>query len=110
MKVSFIAIDETEYLSEDCKLKTGTYETIYAFNPEEHVHCCSLTPSYWLEAVDFRTEHHLDDDLHDDLSICLYESSGYYNCQSIDKSKEIITGEYETFEDALEYARCNAVM
>lgn len=50
MRFNWIALDETEYWyfsRDDFTLPDRVYG-VYIYDPEKHVHCCELTPSYEL--------------------------------------------------------------
>lgn len=51
----YIGLDETAHWRIPSKLLpyVARIYGIYVFNRSEHTHCCELTPSHWLECVDF---------------------------------------------------------
>ena len=119
MKFNIVAIDETCFLSDDAKKECGKYYGIYLYNPEEHVYCCEITPSYHMVSVGFETEKSLllDDGetlspLWDNLNDCLYDASHYRHCGNIDSIPEKFNkffGEYDTVDDATEDYHANPV-
>ena len=52
----YIAIDETRgwHLITPPMQHIERIYTVYAFNRNAPTHCCELTPSYWLEAIEFQ--------------------------------------------------------
>jgi hypothetical protein len=98
--------------------RAGQVFTIYAFNPNEAVHCCEARPSYWLEPLDSYCTADRDamteseyEHLLDDLSAGLACDEGHYaHCSSIDsfRPENIREIEADSFEDALEYWRGNS--
>jgi hypothetical protein len=116
VKPVIVAIDETHYLSDETRVKTGKYWTLYVLNSAEATHCCEITPSYWLVAYDFATEKQIDDELRSDLQGELYESACYVHCSSIDKmmktgfAEELTPDKGRTWDDmdeVEEYLRGN---
>ena len=60
MKFNLVAIEETRYWDPEITKKTGRIFTAYAYCPRQMTHCCEVTPSYYLEPVDFFFENELE--------------------------------------------------
>ena len=108
MKLKTIAIDETTFLREDLIPICGRYFSLYLFDADEHTYCCELTPSHWLECIGFVTENQIDDDLWGDLNIDIHDISHYRHARGswLYAAKDL-DGDFETFDDAVEWCVCN---
>ncbi|UCV26758.1 hypothetical protein [Ferribacterium limneticum] len=100
-------IEETDTFIDGIKAKVGKYWGFYLYKPGEYVHCCEIPPSHWLECFDFETENKIDDDLHSELGVYLYDSSHYRHVASVAKLETCSVGDFESPEEALEYVQGN---
>ena len=108
MRLKLVKIEETDFLSDSAKAECGRYWTIYLYDADEGTYCCEITPSYWLEAVFFETENTIDDDLHGDIQMGLFDSSHYRHCWDAKRlPTQTVTTEFESFEEAREYFQGN---
>jgi len=60
MKFNLVALEETQYWNPEIIQKTGRIFTTYAYCPSQMTYCCEVTPSYYLEPVDFFFENELE--------------------------------------------------
>ena len=108
MKPYVVLINETQYLSKPVARACGTYWGVYVFDVDTLTHCCEITPSHWLECVAFETEKAIDDDMYEMLGEFLHESSHYRHAHRVLRlDPQEVPGDFETFEEACEYASCN---
>ena len=125
MKYSLIALNETEYFTDEIKSKVSKIYTVYAYNPEEEVYCCEITPSYFCIPIDFTIP--FSDELYDSLSDEQKEalndvleesvnvSDGIYvhvrDVERIDsKYKFESKNDFQDEEEALDYYRSNKML
>ncbi len=89
-----VKIDETEYWLDPVVLaKAKRIFGVYAFDRRQHTHCCSFTPSYWLEYIttEWEERDELTDAERDDVDMRIHqgeadcESSNYYNVSDVDR-------------------------
>ena len=102
-----VRLNETKFLSEEAAKNCGTYWGLYIFNPAEVTFCCEITPSHWLECVGFDTELKVYAQLYEELGAGLHDSSHYRHARAIESLNCKDLGEFETFEEGVESARCN---
>lgn len=112
-----VALDTTEYWSDEIKTAAGRIIEVFVVNANLHTHICSLSPSLWLDPVDFWTKNDIDDDVWSDIQ--QWASDGdYYGLDVLNnpnvkmgsdnfyhpKSDELYQ---ERVEEILEHCRCN---
>jgi hypothetical protein len=116
MTYRVVAIDQTEYWSDEVKNMAGKIFTRYIYDDESATYCCEITPSRELNFLDFVADTYIEDEearerLYDILMEAANDASpvDYYHVSYIDKKPyAVITA--DDFEDAVEYARGNQVM
>lgn len=97
--IRIYVVDETEYCSGIPEGVTKI-EGVYLFNDAEGVHCCELTPSYYMRCVanlcwyDYAklTQEQLEEveDYEAELHRYLWESDFYIHCHNVDVEKCLI--------------------
>lgn len=109
-KYAVIAVDETEYWTEDIRNKAGKIECVYLVNLRMPTHCCELSVSYPAVAIS-NFFHNVDAwrDAEGNVSVDLLELE---KCEGIDDNVEYFSGNSifdikrmytsGTFEDAIE--------
>lgn len=114
--IGIVAINETEYLSDDIKkMVGGEYYTLYAYDPEEATRLCEITPSFHLEPFDYASKRMLTDEEDSEYRADLMGDAIYMHCRTVESlpeafrtTVEIEWDEGDTFEDqAMEYLRGN---
>jgi len=93
MKINLVKLDESEYWNKEItdKVKNGKIYTVYIYNPNKHVHCCELTPSYELYFVgyDYCPKENLSEkeieNLDDNIRTSETEPVSYYHVHDIDR-------------------------
>lgn len=106
MEIALVKMDDTEYWDQEVTKKTGRIYSYYIFNPNEHTHCCSLTPSLFLYPVAFETEKEIDDDTHGDVMTAwsMGTDADYFTC----RIKPDETNNYfDSIKEAIEYYQGN---
>lgn len=48
-----ILIEVTQYVNEDLVEKWGKFYEVCLFNRKSYTYCCSMSPSYWLESIEY---------------------------------------------------------
>jgi len=118
MKFNLVALEETQYWNPEITQKTGRIFTTYAYCPSQMTYCCEVTPSYYLEPVDFFFENEVDDEFYSELygMWSLDQEGTYMHCKSIEAIPPMKDGfrmkyesknDFEDEEEAYEYFRCN---
>lgn len=111
MKLKLIKFDNTKYWTESIKdeLKDGKIYDVYIYNPEIHVHCCELTPSYELYFVDFSIEcdESLPDDFYELVNECRDDSVIYIPVKNY-KNVIDIDLDCETIDEVIDKIRSNS--
>lgn len=112
MELVTVEINETNYLCDRLKEKVGAYYGVYLIDKSEVTHCCELEPSYWLEAVGYRTDKPLDEGTEEDLMGSWQDSSHYRHCRAVDRlpctpfASVYPRGiEFDDFEEAVNHAQ-----
>jgi hypothetical protein len=116
VNVTAIALDETRHytIAEADKPLIKAIKSVYIYNRDERVHCCELTPSYWLEYlytfIEW-TDYPDDDYKREEIQsrYCDEPTDGcYMHCSAVKRMTETKDcGEYETFEEAREHLQGN---
>ena len=107
-----VAIDETQFLDDEIRAKTGRFWTLYLYDKSSQTHCCEITPSYWLTPFDYATEKKTDDELDGNIRDSLRDSEMYVYTATIDALEasgwaEPLQGQYVTMDEAEEDMRGN---
>jgi hypothetical protein len=95
--------------------RAGKLTGIYIYDDDERTFCCEMTPSFWLEFIMTVPENHIEDEderaqLHEDIldaEIRGGDASHYRHCRCVEKLNPTALGEFETMDDAREYAHGN---
>lgn len=114
--IAVIAINETEFLSDEMKeLVGGEYYTLYAYDPSEATNLCELTPSYYLMPFDYASKRCLTEDEDSEYAADLKGDPIYMHCRTVEgfpadlkTSVDIEWDEDDAFEDqAMDYIQGN---
>ena len=112
-----IILDETEYIDAEWLKKHHVKRagTLYVYNDTVGVHCCEMTPSHELYPVDVDVEvehdgevlNHLREKAWEDLREGEMWEVKYIHVHSLKNKGTPLHGDFESIEDAVEYAQGN---
>jgi hypothetical protein len=108
--VGIVAINETEFLSDELKEKTGGAQyTLYFYDPSEETHLAEITPSYYLVPFDYYTKEFLSDEDDSEYRTDILGDEIYMHCRTVDAIKDQFKAttviELDDDEDFVEQAR-----
>ena len=129
MRFNLVALDESEYYSQELQDKCGKILVIYMYCPDVAVNCCEITPSFELIPVDYKTENLLigseecpeNEGIHEVLQESVWTSEPIYvHVSSIDRIPEVgadgtrlkysSDNDFEGEEEALDYFQANQML
>lgn len=112
-----IILDETRYIDAEWlkKYHVKRAGTLYVYDDTVGVHCCEMTPSHELHPVDVEVEHDLIFDVTDRERERAYDDMRegetwevkYIHVRSLKNKGTPLRGDFESIEDAVEYAQGN---
>ena len=116
-KFKFIRKDETELWDEAFRKRFSITKVTatYVYDPTEKIHCCDIRPSYFLRYLGSDMENNCSAILKDDFDEEAFEAEmlggdadHYMYCAAVDSmSPEIVKGDIETIDEAIEEFHCN---
>lgn len=117
MNIHAVALDVTRHynLAEEDKPLITRILDVFIYNPGERHHACEITPSYWLEHVYTTVETAVDTSDEDrerlDLKYAHEPTEDCYmhisDVEKVPEDRRKDLGEFESLEEAREYAQGN---
>ena len=115
-----VAVDETAHWTDPAFVERcgGKIWTLYVYNPNEVTHLCEITPSYYLEPLDYYPaslpeDENAREEIYDTLleTLCLQEQATYMHCRHVDALETRIVEDFDALCDldgAREYWQGNS--
>ena len=112
MSYQYVKVDETNKWDGNFLDRYGITKMVatYAFNPEQHVYCASITPAYEMRLLgtepELDSDKELTDENHEAMSHCIFEADCdevWFNmlCRDVKKlePKDMVQGDCESLDD-----------
>ncbi len=107
MKYKIIVIDQTEYWDHGIQKKAGKLFQVCMFNSNEVTNCCESIPSYYLIPLYTYCENYVDED----IMVIILENDilepFYMHVSAVESYNPKDAGEFDCYEEAEEYLKCN---